>query len=68
VLLWVWIAVVVIALIVLAVPAVRLLSRLGGLSRAMAKAQRRAAEAEKLQVKLAELEQTVQAVQAHAER
>ena len=67
VLLWVWIAVVVLALIILAVTAGRLLGRLGTLGRAVARARHRSEDVAKLQVKLAALEQTVLAVQEKTE-
>lgn len=60
-LLWVWLAVVVFALIVLGVAAVRLLGRLGGLRRAAGRLQRRQAEAMRLQEALAELQERVAA-------
>lgn len=66
-LLSVWIAVVVVALIILIVAAAKLLGRLGNLQRAGARLQRRQAEALKLQEKAAVLEETVLGVQARAE-
>jgi len=64
VLLWVWIAVVVVALLILGFSAAPLLGRLGGLRRAVAKLQRRQAEAMRLREKAAVLERTVAEVQA----
>jgi hypothetical protein len=66
VLLWIWIAVVVVALIILVVAGVRLFGRLGGLQRA-ARLQRRQADAMKLQEAAGELEQTLLGVQERAE-
>jgi hypothetical protein len=57
--LWIWIAVVVVALIIMGVAAARLLGRLGGLARAAAKLQHRRDEALALQAVAAELQQTV---------
>jgi hypothetical protein len=67
VLLWVWIAVVVIALVILVSAAVPLLGRLGGLQRAMRRMQLRQGEAIKLQEKAAVLERTVLEVQGRAD-
>ncbi|MGX6603746.1 hypothetical protein ACWKSP_16610 [Micromonosporaceae bacterium Da 78-11] len=64
---WIWIAVVVVALIALGAVIVPLLGRLGGLQRAAVKLQRRQAEAMKLQEKAAELQQTVLGLQQRAE-
>jgi hypothetical protein len=67
VLLWIWIAAVVIALIVLIVAGVRLLGRLGGLRRAAARLQYRQADAMKLQAAAGELEQTLLGLQQRTE-
>ena len=66
-LLSIWIAVVVLALLILGVAAARLFGRLGGLQRAAAKLQRRQAEAMRLQESAATLEQTVLGLQQRAE-
>jgi hypothetical protein len=66
-LLWVWIAVVVAGVLILAFSAAPLLGRLGGLRRALVKLQRRQTEAAKLQEKAAVLERTVAEVQQRAE-
>ena len=63
VLLWVWIAVVVVALLILGFAAAPLLGRLGGLHRALTKLQWRQAEAVKLREKAAVLERTMAEVQ-----
>ncbi|WP_285549606.1 hypothetical protein [Actinoplanes regularis] len=63
---WVWIAVLAIALIVLVVAAVRLLGRLSELRRAAGKLQRRQEEAMRLRAGAAKLEQTLRAVQQRA--
>ncbi|MET0425187.1 MAG: hypothetical protein ABW046_14990 [Actinoplanes sp.] len=60
---WIWIAVVVLALIILGVAGVKLLGRLDGLRRAAARLQRRQEDAAKLQVALAALQETVETVQ-----
>ena len=65
---WVWIAVVAVALFVLVFAAVRLLGRLSGLRRAAGKLRRRQEEAVRLQAGAAELEQTVLGLQQRAER
>ena len=65
---WVWIAVVAIALIVLVVAAVRLLGRLSELRRAAGKLQRRQEEAMRLQAGAAVLEQTVLGLRQRAEQ
>ena len=65
---WVWIAVAAIALIVLVSVAVKLLGRLSGLRRAALRLQRRQEEALRLQAGAATLQQTVQDLQARAER
>jgi len=67
VLLWVWIAVVVIALIIMGSAVLPVLGRLSGLRRAALKLQRRRQEALKLQAGVAVLEQTVLGLQARAE-
>jgi len=64
---WIWIAVVVVALTVLGAAGLRLLGRLDGLRRAAVRLQRRQAEAAKLQEAALELQQTVLAVQQRAE-
>ena len=66
-LLWVWIAVVVIALIIMGSAVLPVLGRLSGLRRAALKLQRRRQEALKLQAGVAVLEQTVLGLQARAE-
>jgi uncharacterized protein YlxW (UPF0749 family) len=65
---WVWIAVVVIALIVLIFAASRLLGRLPGLRRAAVRLQRRQEEALVLQAGAERLQETVQGLQERAER
>jgi hypothetical protein len=65
---WVWIAVVAVALFVLVFAAVRLLGRLSGLRRAAGKLQRRQEEAMRLQAGAAKLEQTMLGLQQRAER
>ena len=67
-LLWVWIAVVVVALIVMGIAVGSVVSRLGGLRRAAVKLQRRQEEAMKLQAGAAELERSVLGLQERAER
>jgi len=67
VLLWVWIAVVVIALIIMGSAVVALLGRLSGLRRAALRLQRRQEEAMKLQAGAAVLEQSVLGLQERAE-
>ncbi|MFC3744478.1 hypothetical protein [Paractinoplanes deccanensis] len=64
---WIWIAVVAVALVILGVAGGRLLGRLGGLRRAAVKLQRRQAEAAKLQQRAEELQRTVLEVQQRAE-
>lgn len=66
-LLWVWIAVVVIALIIMGSAVVALLGRLSGLRRAALRLQRRQEEAMKLQAGAAVLEQSVLGLQERAE-
>jgi hypothetical protein len=68
VLLWIWIAAVVFALIVLVGAAVPMLGRLGALRRAGIGLQRRQADAARLQASAAELERTLAGVQARAEQ
>jgi Sec-independent protein translocase protein TatA len=68
VLIRVWLAVVVFALILLGAAAVRLLGRLGGLRRAVGGLQRRRAEAVKLQESLARLQERAAAMAPPAER
>ncbi|MDI6100122.1 hypothetical protein QLQ12_16080 [Actinoplanes sp. NEAU-A12] len=65
---WVWIAVVVIALIVLIFAASRLLGRLPGLRRAALKLQRRQEEALGLQAGAEQLQETMLGLQERAER
>ena len=60
---WIWIAVGVIAMVILGTAAGRLLGRLGALRRAAARLQRRQADALRLQEEAAVLEQTVAALQ-----
>lgn len=67
-LLWVWLAVVVFALIVLGAAAVRLLGRLGGLRRAVGRLGRRQAEAVRLQESLARLQERAAAIAPPPER
>ncbi|NMO53510.1 hypothetical protein HH310_20280 [Actinoplanes sp. TBRC 11911] len=57
--LWIWIAVVVVAVVIMGVVAARLLGRLGGLARAAAKLQHRRDEAMALQAVAEELQRTV---------
>ncbi|TDO31287.1 hypothetical protein [Paractinoplanes brasiliensis] len=64
---WIWIAVVVVALIILLAVGVRLAGRLDGLGRAALRLRKRQAEAAKLQESAAELQVTVLAVQQRAE-
>jgi hypothetical protein len=64
---WIWVAVVVVAVIVLIGSFVPVLGRLSGLRRAAAKLQRQRAEAMKLQESVAVLEQSLLAVQHRAE-
>jgi HAMP domain-containing protein len=65
---WIWIAAVVLAVIVLLAAALPLLGRLSALRRAGEKLGRRQAEAMRLQEKAAELERSVQALQERAEQ
>jgi nitrate/nitrite-specific signal transduction histidine kinase len=67
VLLWIWIAAVVVALIVLVGAGVRLLGPLGGLRRAAVRLQRRQAQALTLQRGAEELQQTLAGLQRRAE-
>jgi hypothetical protein len=64
---WIWIAVVVVALVILGVAGGRLLGPLGGLRRAAAKLQRRQAEALKLQKDVEQLQRTALDVQRRLE-
>ena len=66
-LLWVWVAVVVVASIILIGAAVPLLGRLGGLRRAALALNRRLAEVTQLQAAAGELERTVAGVQERAD-
>lgn len=63
-LLWVWIAVVVIALVILVASAAPLLGKLGGLRRAVSRLRLRQEQALKLQEKLLVLQETVAQVEA----
>jgi type II secretory pathway pseudopilin PulG len=65
--LWVWIAVVVVALIIMGSAALSLLGRLSGLQHAAVRLQRRQQEAMKLQEGAAVLEQSVLALHERAE-
>jgi len=67
VLTWVWVAVVVLALIIMGTAVMSVLGRLSELDRAARKLQARQAEAMKLQEGAAVLERTVLAVQERAE-
>ena len=60
---WIWIAVVVLAVLILGVAAAKLLGRLGGLRRAAVRLQWRQDEARKLQETAAELQRTLAGVQ-----
>jgi TolA-binding protein len=60
---WTWIAVVVLAVLVPAVAAAKLLGRLGGLRRATVRLQRRQAEAMRLQETAEELRRTLDGLQ-----
>ncbi|WP_250035507.1 hypothetical protein [Paractinoplanes maris] len=64
---WIWIAVVVLAVIILGALGVRLLGRLDGLRRAAVRLQRRQADAAKLQQSALVLQETVAEVQKRAE-
>jgi hypothetical protein len=64
---WIWIAVVVLALVILGAATVPLVGRLSALQRAAARLQRRQAEAMKLQQSAAMLEQTLLGLQQRAE-
>ena len=66
-LLWIWIAAVVLALIVLIAAALPVLRGLGGLRRAAVKLQRRQADAMKLQQGAAVLQETLAGLQQRAE-
>jgi uncharacterized protein YlxW (UPF0749 family) len=68
VLMWVWIAVVVIALLVLIFAASRVIGRLPALRRAAGKLERRRDEALALQQSAERLQETVQGLQERAER
>jgi hypothetical protein len=67
VLIWVWVAVVVVGLIILGSAIMSVVGRLSGLRRAAVKLQRRQQEALKLQEGAAVLEQTVLGLQRRAE-
>jgi len=67
VLIWVWVAVVVLALIIMGTAVMSVLGRLSELDRAARKLQARQAEAMKLQEGAAVLERSVLAVQERAE-
>ena len=64
---WIWIAVVVVAVIVLGAAGVRLLGRLDGLRRAAARLRLRQADAARLQQSALALQETVLEVQRRAE-
>jgi hypothetical protein len=64
---WIVIAVVVLALVVLVAVTIPVVGRLSGLQRAMLRLQRRQEEAMKLQEGAAELEQTMLGLQRRAE-
>jgi uncharacterized protein YlxW (UPF0749 family) len=64
---WIWIAAVVLAVVVLSAAVVPLLGRLTELRRAAAKLQRRPAEAMRLQERAAELARSVLALHERAE-
>ena len=66
-LIWVWVAVVVVGLIILGSAIMSVVGRLSGLRRAAVKLQRRQQEALKLQEGAAVLEQTVLGLQRRAE-
>lgn len=66
-LLWIWIAVVVVGLIILGVAAVRLFGRLAGLRRAARRLLRRQSEVTKLQAGVAALEQSLLGLQQRGE-
>lgn len=66
-LLWIWIAAVVLALIILGLAAFPLLGRLSALQRAMKKLQRRQEQAMKLQEHAAVLQQNLLGLQQRAE-
>ena len=66
-LIWVWVAVVVLALIIMGTAVMSVLGRLSELDRAARKLQARQAEAMKLQEGAAVLERSVLAVQERAE-
>ncbi|XVV17715.1 hypothetical protein ACQP2X_29190 [Actinoplanes sp. CA-131856] len=59
---WIWIAVVVVALVILGVAGGRLLGPLGGLRRAVVKLQRRQAEVLELQKQAEALQQRVESL------
>jgi len=67
VLIWVWVAVVVVALIIMGSAIMSVLGRLSGLERAARKLQARQAEAMRLQEGAVVLERSVLAVQERAE-
>ena len=62
-LIWIWLAVVVFALVLLAVTGARLLGRLAGLRRAAVRLRRRQAESARLQDDAAELQRAVAGLQ-----
>ncbi|KHD72241.1 hypothetical protein [Actinoplanes utahensis] len=64
---WVWIAVVVLAVVVLAAAGTRVVGRLQGLQRAARKLQHRQEEALALQVKAERMQQTMLELQQRAE-
>ncbi len=65
--LWIWIAVVVVAVIIMGAAGFRLLGKLDGLRRAAVRLQRRQADAAKLQENALVLQETVVDVQQRAE-
>ena len=67
-LLWIWVAVGVAALIILIAAVAPLLSRLGGLRRAGERLRLRQTEVTRLQVRAAELEQSVLGLRERAEQ
>lgn len=64
---WIWIAVAVVAVVVMGAVGVRLLGRLDGLRRAALRLQKRQADAARLQQDVLVLQETVLEVQKRAE-
>jgi hypothetical protein len=64
---WIWIAVVVVAVVVMGAAGVRLLGRLDGLRRAALRLQKRQTDAARLQQDVLALQETVLEVQKRAE-